>query len=271
MSTSQPQASPLGTATELARAAGDLLYSYYGSLRRGDAERKGGQPRDLVTRADREAERLVYEGIPAADDVLAEEGSARHSGARRRWIVDPLDGTVNYLHGIPFWAVSIAIVEDDRLAAAVVHAPALRQTFTAEAGRGCRLDDAEARVSSTAEIGEALLATGFAYNRDAVDDTNLGNFAVLAMAAAGVRRLGAASLDLAYTACGRLDGFWELHLQPWDVAAGTLLVREAGGTVTDFRGNEGVEPVLFAGNIVATNGHLHEALRGRLRRLEGTP
>ena len=254
----------LDLAKELAVAAGDLLHSYYGRLRRDDADRKGGLRRDLVSRADREAEQLVCEGIPDCDDVLGEEGSARATGANRCWIVDPLDGTVNYLHGIPFWAVSIAVVEAGELTVAVVHAPALGETFTALRGGGCRCNGKEAAISGTTELSEAVLGTGFAYNRDVVPDNNLDNWSTMALASAGLRRMGAASLDLAFTACARLDGFWELHLQPWDVAAGTLLVREAGGRVSDFAGGDDLDTVLYGRNIVATNGHLHDDVRRRL-------
>lgn len=271
MSTSSDSTSTLQQAEEIARAAGDLLASYYGELRRADAERKRGLRRDLVSVADREAERLIFERIPAADDITAEEGSDRDTGAVRRWIVDPLDGTVNYLHGLPFWAVSIGVVDDGELVAAVVHAPALGETFLAAPEIGCRRNGAAVGVSPTTDLGDAVLATGFAYNRDEVADDNLDNWAAMAHASAGLRRFGAASLDLAYTACGRLDGFWELHLAPWDVAAGTLLVRTAGGTVTDFSGSEAADDVLQGRNIVASNSHIHTQITARLAPLKGIP
>jgi len=259
----------LSRAVELAAAAGKLLDSYYGELGRQDADRKGGVRRDLVSTADRQAERLVFEGIPLGDDAMGEEGSQRSTGASRCWIVDPLDGTVNYLQGIPFWAVSIGVLEAGELVAAVVHAPALGETFTAELGGGCRLNDRPVTTSATTDIAEAVLATGFAYDRNKLADNNLDNWSTMALAAAGLRRLGAASLDLAYTACGRLDGFWELHLSPWDVAGGTLLVREAGGTVSDFGGAEDLDAVLHGRNIVATNGAvLHDHIRRRLAPLK---
>lgn len=266
-----PPENTLQQAEEIARAAGALLASRYGELRRSDAERKGGLRRDLVSVADREAERLIFERIPTGDDIMAEEGSDRTTGASRRWIVDPLDGTVNYLHGLPFWAVSIGVVEDGELVAAVVHAPALAETFVAAPGTGCRRNGASVGVSPTTELAEAVLATGFAYNRDEVADDNLDNWAAMAHASAGLRRFGAASLDLAYTACGRLDGFWELHLAPWDVAAGTLLVRLAGGTVSDFAGSEELDAVLGGRNIVASNRHIHTQITAQLAPLKGIP
>lgn len=253
----------------IAAEAGELLAGYYGELRRVHAERKGGRRRDLVSRADREAEDLVVRRIPAADDLLAEEGSGRVTGAARCWVVDPLDGTVNYLHGIPFWAVSIAVIEAGELAAAVVHAPALGETFTAVRGAGSRCNGCAVAVSRSDELADSVLATGFAYDRNRLADNNVDNFSRLVMASAGLRRLGAASLDLAYTACGRLDGFWELHLAPWDVAAGALLVREAGGRVTDFGGVEALDRLLYVRHIVASNGRIHEQLRGSLAPLRG--
>lgn len=255
-------------AEEMARGAGDLLESHYGSLRRGDAHRKGGARRDLVSDADVEAEAYLLDRIPEGDDILAEEGSGRDRGAGRCWIVDPLDGTVNFLHGIPFWCVSLAVVEGGELTVGVVHAPKLDQTFTAVRGEGTRLNGEPVAVSATEEISEAIVATGFAYRRDELADDNLDNFTTMGLVAAGIRRMGSAAIDMAYTACGRLDGFWELHLNPWDVAAGALLVREAGGVVTDFRGSPELEEVLHGRNIVASNGPLHEPIRRHLAPLQ---
>jgi myo-inositol-1(or 4)-monophosphatase len=260
--------STLETAIRLARGAGEILLSHHGKLRRADAERKGTR-RDLVSRADVEAEEFLRGEIPEGDDILGEEGTARATGAARRWIVDPLDGTVNFLHGIPFWCVSIAAVESGELAAGVVHAPEIGHTWTAARGEGCRLDGEPVRVSETSELAESIVATGFAYRRNELPDHNFDNFTTVGLAAAGVRRMGAAAIDLALLASGTLDGFWELHLNAWDVAAGTLLIREAGGRVTDFHGSEALDDVLFARHIVASNGRVHEELRGKLAPLRG--
>jgi myo-inositol-1(or 4)-monophosphatase len=176
---------------------------------------------------------------------------------------------VNFLHGIPFWCVSIGVVERGALAAAAIHAPELRQTFTAAAGAGAFCNGERLRVSGTAEIGDAILATGLAYRRNELLDHNLDNITTLGFAAADLRRCGAAALDLAYVAAGRLDGFWETHLNAWDLAAGVLLVREAGGRVTDFRGSEDPERILHGRNVVASNGPLHEQIRSRLAPLRG--
>jgi len=256
-------------AVELARGAGEVLLRRFGSLHRADAGRKEGARRDLVSAADVEAERFLVERIPEADDVLGEEGSARDTGARRRWIIDPLDGTVNFLHGLPLWAVSVALVEDGEPAAAAVHAPALGWTFAAERGAGATLNGEPVGVSGTTALNESIVATGFAYRRNELADRNFDNFENVGMRAAGIRRMGAAAVDLALVAAGRLDGFWELHLSAWDVAAGILLVREAGGRVTDFAGGEALEPLLSGRNIVATNGAVHDELRGLLAPLRG--
>jgi myo-inositol-1(or 4)-monophosphatase len=258
----------LEEALRIATRAGEVLLQYHGRLRRVDARRKDGR-RDLVSEADLAAERCIVDAIPAADDVLSEEGSARDRGARRRWVVDPLDGTVNFLHGIPFWCVSIAGIEDGELRAGVVHAPELGHTFTAAAGGGCFLNGAPIAVSDTAELADSILATGFAYRCDEVKDHNFDNFHALGFASAGLRRMGAAALDLAYVAAGRLDGFWEMHLNAWDVAAGALLVREAGGRVTDFGGKGALDDVLLGRNVVASNGRIHEAIRAKLAPLRG--
>jgi myo-inositol-1(or 4)-monophosphatase len=256
----------MNEALTLARGAGALLEGYFGRLHRSDADRKSTR-RDLVSEADLASEKFLYERIPAEDDVLGEEGSARDTGAKRKWIVDPLDGTVNFLHGLPFWAVSIARVDDGELSAAVVHAPALGWTFAAERGNGATLNAEPMRVSATKALGESIVATGFAYRRDELPDHNFDNFESIGMACAGVRRMGSAALDLAMLASGRLDGFWELHLSPWDIAAGILLVREAGGVVTAFAGNEDLD--LAGRNIVATNGKIHDEMRGKLAPLRG--
>ncbi|MHC4932182.1 MAG: inositol monophosphatase family protein [Planctomycetota bacterium] len=258
----------LDEVLRLAKEAGEILSPYYGKLRRGDADRKEGARRDLVSRADVESEQYLLSQIPEADDVLGEEGSRRDRGADRMWVIDPLDGTVNFLHGIPFWCVAIALIEEGEPKAAVVHAPELRQTFAAERGKGCTLNGEPVRVSRTTELAESIVATGFAYRRNEYADNNFDNFSAIGLAAAGVRRMGSAAIDMAYTASGRLDGFWELHLYPWDMAAGTLLIREAGGKVTDFRGSEELRKIVFGRNIVATNGHIHEAVCARLSPLK---
>jgi len=255
-------------AEQLARGAATLLEGFYGKLRRADATRKGAR-RDLVSEADLASQAYLLERIPAGDDVLSEEGVARSTGAPRTWVVDPLDGTINFLHGLPNWCVSIGVVEGGALAAGVVCAPEVRQVYTAAAGKGAFCNGERITVSGTGDIGDAILATGLAYRRNELPDHNLDNITTLGFACADLRRMGAAAIDLCYVASGRIDGFWELHLNAWDVAAGILIVREAGGRVTDFRGSEKPEDVLSGRHVVGSNGRIHEQIRDRLAPLRG--
>ncbi len=255
-------------AESLARGAASVLEGFYGKLRRADAARKGAR-RDLVSDADLASQKYLLDHIPAADDVLSEEGASRATGAARTWVIDPLDGTINFLHGLPNWCVSIGVVERGALAAAAVVAPELRQAYTAAAGRGAFCNGERIRVSGTPDIADAILATGLAYRRNELPDHNMDNITTLGFACADLRRLGAAAIDLCYVASGRIDGFWELHLNAWDVAAGILLVREAGGRVTDFRGSERLEDLLHGRHVVASNGLVHEQVRSRLAPLRG--
>ena len=241
----------------IAREAGDVLMRHLGALER--VEKKGA--RDLVTAADRESEdlvvRLIRESWPQ-DAILAEESLSTVREADRTWIVDPLDGTTNYVYGIPHFAVSIAYLEDGRPEVACVFNPALGECFTAERGQGASLDGASLRCRQEAELSEALLVTGFAYRREELQDSNIQHFVDFAYRARGLRRLGSAACDLCYVARGWYDGFWELNLAPWDVAAGGLVAREAGAAVTDFGGGENW---LHGGQIVAANPRL----AGRIR------
>jgi myo-inositol-1(or 4)-monophosphatase len=184
-------------------------------------------------------------------------GSA--SSERPLWLIDPLDGTNNFAHGFPHVGVSLALVEDGRPVVGVVHDPLRGETFAATAGGGATLDGQPIHVSSVGHLAGAFLATGFPYDRRTADDNNVERLDHFLRRSLGVRRAGAAVLDLAYVACGRFDGFWEIRLKPWDVAAGVLLVREAGGKATDFEGTPGCISGEF---IVASNGHIHaEMLR----------
>lgn len=253
----------LDLVTSIALRAGDALMPYWGNLIAADGRHKGGRRNDPVSDADLAAERVILAALPPGDAVLAEESGERPGGGRQ-WLVDPLDGTVNFLHGIPFWSVSIALVHDRELEVGVVHAPALGMTFTAAAGAGASLNGTPIRVSPVTDLREAIVATGFPYDRARLKDSNLDNIPRVGPAVGGIRRLGSAALDLALVAAGRLDAFWELHLNPWDLAAGVLLVREAGGRVTDCRGVEDTSTVLGGRNVVASNGPLHEPLRGLL-------
>jgi myo-inositol-1(or 4)-monophosphatase len=213
---------------------------------------------DLVTDADFASERLIAERIEEAfpdDHLLAEEGTETQSAAsaERCWIVDPLDGTTNYAHGYPLYAVSIALEVQGIVEVGVVYVPVLDEMFAAVRGRGATLNDEPIGVSETDALIDSMLATGFAYDV-AVRSENQPSWAAFVTDAQAVRRDGAAALDLCYVACGRYDGFWERELSPWDVAAGALIMAEAGGLVTDYRGGESD---IYAREVVASNGLIH--------------
>ncbi len=250
-------------AIDIAREAGRIMMDGLGRTRRVAKKSQ----RELVTEIDEACERHVIASIRASypdHDYFAEEGSLREDRKSPwRWIVDPLDGTTNYAHGIPAFSISLGLEKAGELRAGVVYAPYLNEMFFASRGKGAYLNTRAIpiRVSETDAIPEAVLATGFAYVMNQTENTNLDNFARLTREARGTRRLGSAAIDLCYVACGRYDGYWEMHLKPYDVAAGAVILREAGGKVTDFKGGE---DWLEGQNVVATNGKIHEALRSRL-------
>jgi myo-inositol-1(or 4)-monophosphatase len=225
---------------------------------------------DLVTEADLASERLIVAAIREKyphQPILAEEGQGDSQEAVREaeylWLVDPLDGTVNYAHGFPVWGLSLALAQRGQVILAVTYSPLHDEMFWAVRGQGAWLNGRRLRVSSAGRLQDALLATGFAYRRATLEDNNLAEFNAMMPQVQGLRRGGAAVLDMAYLACGRLDGYWEMHLKPWDWAAGWLLVEEAGGLVTDMRG----EPwALFKNNIAASSGPaLHHRILEVLR------
>jgi len=247
-----------------AREAGEVLLGYLGRLDR--VEHKGAV--DLVTEADRAAERFLVDRLarllPEAS-ILAEEGSGKEASPTVSWIVDPLDGTTNFAHDYPVFAVSIALVAEGERVLGVIHDPMRDECFTAIRGMGARLGDAALRVSGTGGLGDALLVTGFPYDVRTNPRNNVPQFTAFLKRARAVRRDGSAALDLAYVAAGRFDGFWEEGLAPWDMAAGALLVEEAGGTVTGYD----ADPLdLFAAHIVATNGRIHPELLETLAEVE---
>jgi myo-inositol-1(or 4)-monophosphatase len=248
----------LELAVRLARAAGWLQRERYETPFEVQTKTT---PINLVTEVDHACEKLLVEGIAAGrpgDAVLAEEGSGRdRDDAEWRWVIDPLDGTTNYAHGYPRFCVSIGVEHESVRTVGVVYDPLLDELYTAVRGRGAWRNGRRLRVSTTASLGEALLATGFAYDvrRSAVD--NLDHFAALVKRSRAVRRDGSAALDLCYVAAGRFDGFWELKLHPWDVAAGLLIVEEAQGRTSDLHGG----PAPRSGReMLASNGRIHDAL-----------
>ncbi len=263
----------LALALRCARAGGDVLRAHRTRLGRLSSESKGRR-RELVTEADREAEEAVVGGLLAAcpeHAVLAEEGALTPRGATSSssdfvWVVDPLDGTTNFVHGLPYHAVAVALVHRGAPVVAVVHAPALETTWTATLGGGAHRDGLPIRVSDTTELADALIATGFSYGRDEPGhDDNLGRLARVLPDCRDVRRYGSAEIDLCLTAEGTWDAYWELDLMPYDVAAGALCVREAGGRVTDLVAGD---DWLHGGQILASNGRLHEPM---LARVGGAP
>ena len=255
-------------ARQVAEEAGTILMERFGRLAASEIQRRGA--RDVVTAADTEAEahirRRLEAGLPGVPIIGEEEtGPVSEAPAGPAWIVDPLDGTVNFVQGIPLFAVSIGYVEDGQPMAGVVHIPALGETFWGGPGQGVFEGDRPVSCSITPMLEDAVLATGFAYGRNENEDSNVENLERMIMTARGIRRMGAAAIDLAYVAAGRLDGFWELHLSPWDVAAGAALIRGAGGIVTDQRGGE---DWLFGRHIVAANALIHGPLRAALAPLK---
>jgi len=252
--------SPLAAfAMDLARQGGERLLSLLPAARDAkEIEFKG--PTDLVTRADREVEGLISERVRAAypdHGLLGEEGTVR-AGEVYRWIVDPLDGTTNFAHGLPWFAVSVAVEHRGTIVVGVVYHPSADELFFAERGKGAWLstrggEPARLAVSPTDDLGAALLATGLPGRERR--PAHLRTIPVFLQRAREVRMTGSAAIHLAYVAAGRLDGFWEPGLNLWDVAAGMLLVEEAGGRVTDMRGGP-----FRAGDILATNGYLHGAM-----------
>ncbi len=248
----------LETAMRAARAAGNILLGHLGRLRH--VETKNGQQTNLVTEADREAELRVIEII--REDwpdhaVLGEEGGAHSGTAPYTWIIDPLDGTTNFTHAFPIFSVSIAVEHDGDILAGVVYDPVRDEMFHAVRGGGAWLNDARIRVSDTADIERSMLVTGFPYNVRDNPEYCRERFIAFLDHAQAVRRLGSAALDCAWVAAGRLDGFWEVALQPWDKAAGVLLVEEAGGRVSDFNGGA---HSIYDAPFLASNGRIHEEM-----------
>ena len=246
-----------------ARKAARGLIRDFGEVENLQVSRKG--PADFVSEADRRAERILRAELakarPGFGFLMEESGETEGEDTRRRWIVDPLDGTTNFLHGIPHFAISIGLEEDGAMVAGLVYDPLRDELFWAEKGVGCYLNRRRLRVSSRRRMEEAVLATGIPFKGRAGKDAFLATIGTAIDNTAGVRRFGSAALDLAYVAAGRYDGFWEFGLSPWDVAAGIVLVREAGGFVTDISGRA---VTIQGDSIVAANDRLHTPLRRML-------
>lgn len=254
----------LDIAVDAARIAGRFQQYRFASVL--DVTLKGDK--NLVTEVDRESERLIVGHLLGSFPdhcIVAEEGEYLQSDSPFRWIIDPLDGTTNYAHGFPWFCVSIGLESAGELVAGVIYNPLHDELFTATRGGGAFLNGQRLHVSTRSPLQNTLLGTGFPYDCARDPANNFDNFTAFQKAARGIRRAGAAALDLAYVAAGRLDGFWELKLKPWDVAAGVLLVREAGGTVTTF---DGSAYNVFNHRIVASNGLIHEEMTAMLTTLD---
>ena len=247
----------LNIAIRAARAAGDSIVREMDRVSDISIDIKGKN--DFVTEVDRNAEYIIINTIKNAypDHAFLAEESGKSGDSEYIWIIDPLDGTTNFLHGIPHFAVSIALKHKDRLDQAVIYDPVKQELFTASQGKGAQLNSKKIRVSSQKTIDGALLGTGFPFKEEHDMDKFIGNFKSFFPKAAGIRRAGAASLDLAYVACGRLDGFWEYDLKPWDIAAGVLLIQEAGGMNTEISG--GLD-FMERGNIMSANPKMIKAM-----------
>ncbi len=252
-------------AINIARDAGGILVDRLG--RALQVSNKGDI--DLVTEADLASEQLIIERIRShyprhsilAEESGASENSSGNTESEWKWIIDPLDGTTNYAHGYPCFCVSIGLERAGKLELGVVYDPLRNEMFAAERGQGATLNERPVRVSAVAELNQAMLCTGFPYNvRERPDFAR--DFSNFTMKAQAVRRDGSAALDLAYVACGRFDGFWEDGLNPWDLAAGVLLIEEAGGKVSDF---EGAPLDIYSPRVLATNGLVHQSMMAVIR------
>lgn len=256
----------LAVAIEAAKEAGAFLKQNLGKVR--EINRKAGQEKNLVTEIDKRSEQMIITAIRRhfpQHDILAEEGGGGSARGRSdyKWVIDPLDGTTNFTHAFPVFCVSIGLEYRGEMILGVIYDPNFDELFTAERGSGAYLNGKKIRVSGTEAVSRSLLVTGFPYNIQENPDRAVEHFVTFLMEAQAVRRMGSAAIDLAYVAAGRYEGFWEVALHPWDMAAGALLVTEAGGIITDF---EGKAFSIYGRQILATNGRVHDEMRRLLHR-----
>ena len=252
----------LKTAVDAGRGAGKLLLEYARSGFRVHHK----NPINLVTDADHAAEQLIIGHIraqfPTHRFLAEEQGRVEQTPSPYLWIIDPLDGTTNFAHGYPVYCVSIGLEYMGHCILGTVFDPSRDELFTAVEGSGAQLNDRPISASDTTTLNDSLLVTGFAYDIRETPRNNLNHFAKFALKAQGLRRTGSAALDLCYVAAGRFDGFWEVRLNPWDMAAGSVIVREARGQLTDFSGSD---LSIYGHELVASNGHIHQAMLRVLR------
>ena len=255
----------INVMVQAAMKAGRSLARDFGEVQNLQVSLKG--PGDYVSQADRKAEEIIYTELakarPGYSFLMEERGAVEGEDSQHRWIVDPLDGTTNFLHGLPMFAISIALERQGQLVAGLIYNPAMDELYTAERGGGAFLNDRRLRVAGRAKLADSVIGTGIPH----LGRGHHGNFLIemrnVMAEVSGIRRMGAAALDLAYVAAGRLDGFWESGLSPWDMAAGILLIREAGGFVSDL---DGGTDMLDKGTIVAGNEAIHKVLQKTVKK-----
>ncbi|MDH5426675.1 MAG: inositol monophosphatase [Nitrospirota bacterium] len=253
------------TAIQAARLGGAILQDY---AQKGFTIESKGESINLVTEADLQSEKAIIQSIRTTfpeHQILSEEQGLQDIPQHPiKWIIDPLDGTVNFAHGFPMYNVSIGVEYEGTCIIGAIYDPTRNELFLGQRGRGATLNGTPIHVSATPTLVKALLVTGFAYDIHTATDNNLKEFSAFAIRAGGMRRTGTAAIDLCYIACGRLDGFWELQLKPWDTAAGKVIVEEAGGKITDYAG----KPYsIYGSTVLATNGHIHSEMIEVLREI----
>lgn len=254
-----PASALMNVMTAAARKAGRSLARDFGEVEHLQVSLKG--PANFVSAADTRAEDILFTELsrarPGYGFLLEERGAVEGADATHRWIVDPLDGTINFLHSLPVFAISIALEREGELIAGLIYNPVTHETFTAEKGKGAFFNDRRIRVAARAELASSLLCTGIPHHGRAGHDLFLKELRAVMAVSAGVRRTGSAALDLAYCAAGRFDGFWESGIFPWDMAAGIVIMREAGGYISDMAGKD---KMLETGEVVAGNETIHAKL-----------
>ncbi len=254
----------LNIMVQAAQKAGRSLTRDFGEVENLQVSRKG--PGDFVSAADKRSERIIYDELikarPTYSFLLEETGTVKGTDGQHRWIVDPLDGTTNFLHSIPLFAVSIALERNGEMVASVIYNPIAEELYTAERGGGAWMNNRRLRVAGRRHLADAVLCTGIKTTGTADDTRTLRQVSAINPACAGIRRTGSPCTDLAWTAAGRFDGFWEARLAPWDIASGSLMIREAGGFVTDYSGGR---TSLESGEVVAGNEAIQSALLKALK------
>jgi myo-inositol-1(or 4)-monophosphatase len=246
----------LKVAEEASRMAGEMLRRHIDSSR--EIVYKGAV--NLVTNFDRRSQEVIFSHLSSRfpdHDFLAEEDLCEQRGSEFRWIIDPIDGTTNYAHNFPIFCVSIALEWKSNVVCGVIYDPMRGEMFSAISGKGSVMNGHRIQISATGDLDKSLLATGFPYDIRESEVNNIDHFVNFATRAQAIRRCGSAALDLCYVACGRFDGFWELKLSPWDVAAGVLIVKESGGRVSDFQGETAS---IYGKDLLASNGLIHEQM-----------